>query len=254
LNHCLKQRARPPRLIPNENRTPRYVADIETRQREGGTTSSPRKIRGLSVLLDPPHPRDLAPWEHPHIRFGRQLAAPDCSSDYSASALYGERTIDGHPEQIIRRARLRPLEALAEHGAELVEPRLCAARATHNSWLRHSGFVEQRNHVGSHELQPVAVDEIAFRKRDDGLWNSEKLEDQQVFASLGHHSLVGGNDEETKVDAAGANQHAADEVLVTRNIDYSDRADPVKHKWRESKVDRDSAPLFLRQSVRVDSG
>jgi hypothetical protein len=245
LNHCLEQLGRPPRLVTDENGTPRYVGDIETSQRDGGTTSSARRIRGLSVLFDAPDPRELAPWKHPDIRFGRQLAAPDSSSDNGASSLYGERAIDRHPEQIVGRAWLRPFEALAEDGAELIEARLRTARAAHDWRLRHSGLLEQRKNVGIHELQPVAVYEIAFCECDDDFRNPEQLEDQQVLASLGHHSFVGGHHQKTEIDSARANQHAADEVLMARDIDHTDCADAVEQQWRESQVDRYSPPFFL---------
>jgi hypothetical protein len=240
-------------LIPNEDRTPRNVAYFETSQGDGSPTSSPRRIRCLSVLFDPPYPRDLPPWKNPHIPFDRQLAAPDCSRDYSAGASHGECTIDRHSEQVVRRAWLRPLEPPDQNVAELIEPRLRSTRAAYDRRLRHLGLVEQSENVGLHQFHPFVIDEITLGERDDDLWNSEQLEDQEMLASLGHHSLIGGHYEKTEVDSARANQHAANEVFVAWNVDNSDSANTIEQQWREPKVDCNSSPFFLGQSIGIDT-
>src|SRR5204862_2275484 len=54
-------------------------------------------------------------------------------------------------------------------------------------------------------------------------------------------------------DSAGADEHAAHKVFVTRNIDDSDRANAFERERREAKVDRDAAALLFGKPIGVDA-
>ena len=80
--------------------------------------------------------------------------------------------------------------------------------------------------------------------------HAEQSENREVLARLRHHAFVGGDDEQRDVDSRRAGDHRAHEGFVPGNVDDADRADAVEHERRESKLDRDAAPLLLRQADR----
>ena len=52
--------------------------------------------------------------------------------------------------------------------------------------------------------------------------DAEQPADREVLAGLGHDALVGGDDQQHEVDAAGAGDHRADEALVAGHVDDAD--------------------------------
>ena len=56
--------------------------------------------------------------------------------------------------------------------------------------------------------------------------NPEQIKDGEVLRRLRHRPLVGGNDQQRRVDPPDPGQHVLDEPLVTRNIDDADLAAP----------------------------
>ena len=75
-----------------------------------------------------------------------------------------------------------------------------------------------------------------------------------MLARLRHHALVRGDDEQAKVDSTRSHEHAPHEVLVARNVDHADGADPGEIERREAEIDRYAATLFFGQAVGVDTG
>ena len=54
---------------------------------------------------------------------------------------------------------------------------------------------------------------------------AEQVEDRQVLGGLRHRAVVGGDDEQREVDAAGAGEHGVDQPLVAGDVDEAgDRA------------------------------
>src|SRR5689334_7040335 len=74
-----------------------------------------------------------------------------------------------------------------------------------------------------------------------------------MLDGLRHHTLVGSDDEKTQVNAAGTDDHAADEILVTRHIDDADSSDTIQLERREAEVDRDTTSFLFRQSICIDA-
>ena len=113
---------------------------------------------------------------------------------------------------------------------------------------------DRRAHVLLDEREPLVVDEIGLRERDDAAPHAEQLENREMLARLRHHAFVGGDDEQREIDSRRAGDHRAHERLVTRDVDDADRADPLEHERREAELDRDAAPLLFGQSIGVDAG
>ena len=83
---------------------------------------------------------------------------------------------------------------------------------------------------------------------------AEQVEDRQVLAGLRHHPVVGGDDEQREVDAAGAGQHVVHQPLVAGHVDEADHRAVRRRHVGEAEVDGDAARLLLLQPVGVDAG
>ncbi len=75
-----------------------------------------------------------------------------------------------------------------------------------------------------------------------------------MLAGLGHHPLVGGDDEQGRVDAAHAGKHVLDEVDVAGHVDDAHRLAVWQRQPGEAQVDGHLPRLFLGQPVGVDAG
>ena len=75
-----------------------------------------------------------------------------------------------------------------------------------------------------------------------------------MLARLRHHSLVGSDDEQCKVDPRGARDHRAHECLMAWDVDDTDGADAIEGERSKSELDGDAAPLLFRQPIGVDAG
>ena len=89
-----------------------------------------------------------------------------------------------------------------------------------------SGFEERALDEGAgfvvDEGEPVGVDEVALGEGDDAGGKVEKLENFEMFASLGHDGVIGGDDEEGEVEPGGTCEHVSDEAFVAGDIDEGD--------------------------------
>ena len=75
-----------------------------------------------------------------------------------------------------------------------------------------------------------------------------------MLTCLRHHAGVGRNHEQTEIDSARSDEHAAHEILVAGNIDHTNGADTIQLERGETQIDCDAAPLFFGQAIGVDSG
>ena len=80
-------------------------------------------------------------------------------------------------------------------------------------------------HVVAHEREPLLVDEIGLRERDDAGMDAEQTEDGEMLARLRHDAFVGRDDEQREVDPRRAGDHRAHERLVAGHVDDADRPD-----------------------------
>ena len=82
----------------------------------------------------------------------------------------------------------------------------------------------------------------------------QQIEDGQVFTGLGHHALVGRNDQQCGVNASHSGQHVFDEVSVTRDVDDAHLFAGWEGHPGEAQVDGHLALLLFPQPVGVDPG
>ncbi len=73
--------------------------------------------------------------------------------------------------------------------------------------------------LGSDRFAPLDRYEIDFGQRHDAAIDAEQIDDGEMLARLRHDAIVGGNDQQDKVDAARAGQHVVDELFMAGNVD-----------------------------------
>ena len=99
-----------------------------------------------------------------------------------------------------------------------------------------------------------AVDGVDLRQGDDAALDAEQPEDRQVLVRLRSRALPRVDHEQEEVDARRAGDHRPDEPLVPRHVDQGEPASVDELERRVPEVDRDAAPLLLREAVRVLPG
>ncbi len=97
--------------------------------------------------------------------------------------------------------------------------------------------------------RPVGLGEHGDAARD-----AQQVEDGEMLARLRHDPVVGSDDEHDEIDAAGAGQHRAHQLLVAGHVDEAERVAVLVTLVGEAEVDRDAALLLLRQAIGVDAG
>ena len=178
-------------------------------------------------------------------------AGPDGARDHGARSLDRERSIDGQAKQIIvARVAERRAPRLRARLRNSAMPRPVCADGRHDRRVGKRTRRDRGAHILLDEREPLVVDQIGLRERDDAASYAEQLEDREVLSRLRHHAFVGGNDEQGEVDARRAGDHRSNERLVTGNVDDADRADALERERRETELDRDAAAFFLRQVDR----
>src|SRR5207245_8348895 len=98
------------------------------------------------------------------------------------------------------------------------------------------------------------VEEVAFGEGDDAGSDPEQAEDREVLPGLRHDALIGGYDEQHRVDAADPREHVADEVLMTRDVDETDVTTARQRHPGEAEIDRHAPLAFLTQAVGIHAG
>ena len=73
-----------------------------------------------------------------------------------------------------------------------------------------------------------------------------------MLTSLRHDAIVCRNNQQRNVKPRGSGDHVANKAFVSRDV-HNTEAKSASFKVRESEIDRDTARLFLRQTVRVNS-
>ena len=82
---------------------------------------------------------------------------------------------------------------------------------------------------------------------------AKQAEDFEVFASLRHDGIVGGDDEQGEIDAGRPGEHVLDEALVAGHV-HDAEAERRQIEVGEADVDGDAAGLFFGEAVAVDAG
>ena len=108
--------------------------------------------------------------------------------------------------------------------------------------------------VRFHQVQPVGiVNQVYLRQNDQSGRDLQQVEDSQVFTRLGHHALVGRDDQQRGVNAAHAGQHILDEVAVAGHVHDADLLAVWQGQPGEAEVNGHLALLLFLEAVRVDT-
>ena len=105
----------------------------------------------------------------------------------------------------------------------------------------------------AHQLEDVAIDEIALRQCHQAGGDAEEFADGEMLARLRLDRFIGGDDQQRAVDAADAGQHVLHETLVAGDVDEADLV-VVGEPARESEIDGDAASFLFGQAIGIDPG
>ncbi len=192
---------------------------------------------------------------HPQIEAGRRqhepVAGPDRARDQGAGhdhprARQREGAIDR--EARIPRAVAAARTELRQRLPERLDPRPCACGNRQDRRVAQGRGRQQRPDLRRDRRDPAGR-EVRLRDRDYPAPNAEQVEDRRVLAGLGHHPVIGRDDEQGRVDAARPGQHRMHEPLVPRHVHEAECV-----RIGVAEIDRDAAPFLLFQPVRVDAG
>ena len=133
---------------------------------------------------------------------------------------HGERSVDRHPEhaRIVPRFDGRKQSRL-KRILELIEPLTGHRRGPHDRRILEKRPADQGPDILLDQVEPGRVDQVALGQHDHPSRKPEQAEDLQVFAGLGHHRVVGRDDQHGQVEPRRAGQHVADEPFVARHVD-----------------------------------
>ena len=101
------------------------------------------------------------------------------------------------------------------------------------------------------DLERLLVDQVCLGDRDDACLDAEQPQDRDVLERLRACALGRVDHEQEEVDPGRAGDHRADEALMARHVDQREAAPVRQLERRVAEVDRDPAPLLLREPVRV---
>src|SRR5580765_5116193 len=74
-----------------------------------------------------------------------------------------------------------------------------------------------------------------------------------MLTRLQHHALIRRNHEQSQIDSARSNEHAANEVLVTGDVDDADRSNTLQLQGSEAEVYGDASAFLFGKAVGVDA-
>lgn len=75
-----------------------------------------------------------------------------------------------------------------------------------------------------------------------------------MLKRLRHWAIVGGDDDQRRVDAHHARQHIVHKSLVPRHVDKANRATGVEGTVGKAEIDRHAPSLLFRQTIGIDTG
>ena len=114
--------------------------------------------------------------------------------------------------------------------------------------LRKRGFRQQNGQRGR-DLRNTVTGDVGLGQRHHRAIDPQQRQNVQMFAGLRPDALGQSHHQQRRIDAAGPRQHSMHEPLVPRHIDEAEVT-----RIRVSQVDGDAAPLFLGQTVGINTG
>ena len=191
-----------------------------------------------------------------------EAAAQQRAGGDSAVALDGEDAVDRDDRAVAGRARGHGAGDAADRARQGGQALAGVGGAGHDRRVGEAGGQLRQGgaYVGLGELDGlvalagVGAEAVELAQGDDAVAQAEQLAHVQVLARLRHHALLGRDDEQHEVDAAGAGDHGADEGLVTGDVDDAGGQAGAELPGGEAELDGDAAALLLREAVGVDAG
>ena len=148
-------------------------------------------------------------------------------------------------------------EQLEERLTQLVDSSSRAGRNGYDRRVGQNRSGQRIFEVENNKLQPVLFfHQVGFCQGDHASGDLQEVEDGQVFGGLGHDALVGGDNEESKIDAANAGKHVFDEIAVTGHVNdahFFKIPIDVQIEPGEAEVDGHLSFFFFAQAIGIDA-
>ena len=184
----------------------------------------------------------------------RDAAGDQGAGDHRAEPAHREHPIHREAEEPVRVAGARRRRSRFEGGTQPVEPGPGERGHRDDRGVGQRAPGEEVADFQFREFDQVrVVHQVAAGERDDRGLDPQQPADLEVLAGLGHHRLVGGDDQQHHIEPAGAGEHVPDEPLVAGDI-HEGVADAAGDEVREAEIHGDPPRLLLLEAVRIGSG
>ena len=102
--------------------------------------------------------------------------------------------------------------------------------------------------------RPLGAGQIRLGHDRHAVTDRERVEQREVLERLGARPVVGGDDQQRRVDLARADEHVADQPVVAGHVDEVELGAVGQREVGVADVDRHPAAALLGQAVGVDPG
>ena len=176
------------------------------------------------------------------------------AGDYGAETAYGKTTVHGKagPAQVA--ARFGVVQDFVDGGFEFVHAVAGVGRHRGHLAAGKGGILQHVLNFRLDQLHQFVVNQVGFRDDYQAPADAEQVQYRQVFPRLGHHALVGGDNQQGQVDCADAGQHILDEPFVARDVNDADFAPAGQGHPGKAEVNGHLPLFFFGQAVGVDVG
>ena len=206
------------------------------------------------VALQAANPRRETLWKHFDLLTDAEGPIDERARDDGAEAGHRERAVEGEARASKVFAGTGVMKKGFDGLRQLREAVAGRGRDGNDRYAFEGRAFENVLDFRRHELEPLVVHEIALGDGHEAAADVQQVENGEVLPCLGHHRLVGGDHEESQVDAAHAGEHVVDESFVTGNVDDADLAAVGQGHPGETEVDGQAPLLLLLEAVGVDAG
>ena len=203
------------------------------------TVSSPGTTRRFAPRASaPPRSVPVTTVPRPLIRNARSTARRTGRADSATQPRIGQHPVAECHER--RHATPRSPRRWSP-----TRPRSALRRAP---WMR---AVRQRPRT---PRRPLCGHEIGLGDGHQRVPDVQRVEQVEVLMGLGAEAVIGGHDEQGRIDLAGTHEHVADEPVVAGDVDEVQLGAIGQREVRVPDVDRHPAAALLRKAVGVDAG
>ncbi len=156
---------------------------------------------GRPVLgMDRTHPRLQAARADRHAVADAHLARHHRAGDDGPCPTQAEAAVDRQPETPLSAPwpmRARGRDQRLQQG---LDPLACRRRHRQQRRLGQRRGLQRRADVLLDRQAPIGLDQVDLGQGDQAPGHAQQIQDRQVFAGLGHHPIIGGDDQQGEVD------------------------------------------------------